>query len=48
MNKFDFMTRANLAGTRNNGLLSLYVTKGDKSKTKAVANLADKIKLLPE
>ena len=48
MNKFDFMTRANLAGTRNNGLLSLYVTKGDKSKTKTVANLADKIKLLPE
>ena len=48
MNRFDFLTRANLAGTRNNGLLSLYVTKGDKSKTKTVANLADKIKLLPE
>lgn len=48
MNKFDLLTRADLAGTRNNGLLSLYITKGDKTKTKAVANLADKLKLLPE
>ena len=48
MNKFDLLTRADLAGTRNNGLLSLYITKGDKAKTKAVANLVDKLKLLPE
>jgi len=48
MNKFDFLTHANLAGTRNNGILSLYVSKGDKTLTKSVANLTDKIKLLPE
>ena len=47
MNRFDFLTHANLAGTRNNGLLSLYISKGDKTKTNAVANLADKVKLLP-
>ncbi len=47
MNRFDFLTRANLAGTRNNGLLSLYISKGDKTKTKTAANLADKVKLLP-
>jgi hypothetical protein len=42
------LTHANLAGTRNNGILSLYVSKGDKTLTKSVANLADKVKLLPE
>lgn len=48
MNRFDFLTCANLAGTRNNGLFSLYISKGDKAMTKAVSNLADKVKLLPE
>ena len=29
------------------GLFSLYISKGDKTKTNAIANLADKVKLLP-
>ena len=47
-NRFDFLTCANLAGTRNSGLFSLYLSKGNKTKTKAVTNLANKVKLLPE
>ena len=48
MNQFDFLTRATLAGTRGNGLLGLFIAKGDKAKTKSVMDLADTVKLLPE
>ena len=48
MNQFDFLTRATLAGTRENGLLGLFIAKGDKAKTKSVMDLADTVKLLPE
>ena len=48
MDKYDFLTRSALTGTRDKGLFSLYVAKGDKEKTKSIVNLADKVKLLPE
>ncbi len=48
MDKYDFMTRGVLRGTKDKGLFSLYVAKGDKAKTEAVLNMADKVKLLPE
>ena len=48
MDKYDFLTRSLLTGTRDKGLLSLYIAKGDKAKTKSIVNLAEKIKLLPE
>ena len=47
MNKYDFLTRSVLTGTRDKGLFSLYVAKGDKAKTKSIVNLADTVKLLP-
>ena len=48
INKYDFLGRGALEGTRTQGLLSLYIAKGDKAKTKSVASLADTIHLLPE
>ena len=48
MDQYDFLTRSVLTGTRDKGLFSLYVAKGDKEKTKSIVNLADKVKLLPE
>ncbi|MBO5590250.1 MAG: hypothetical protein J5923_03275 [Acidaminococcaceae bacterium] len=48
LDKYDFTTRGVLAGTRENGLFSLYVAKGDKAKTKSIVNLADSVKLLPK
>lgn len=48
MNRFDFLTKATVTGTRENGLFGLYIAKGDKAKTKSVMNLADSVKLLPE
>ena len=48
MDKYDFLTRSVLTGTRDKGLLSLYVAKGDRVKTKSIVSLAEKVKLLPE
>ena len=48
INKFDFLAHSLLTGTRDKGVFSLYVSKGDHMKTKAAANLADTLKLLPE
>lgn len=47
LNKFDFMAHSLLSGTREKGLFSFYIAKGDRMKTKAAANLADTVKLLP-
>ena len=47
-NKFDFLTRSLLSGTRDNGIFSLYIAKGDRMKTQSAANLADTVRLLPE
>jgi hypothetical protein len=47
INKFDFLAHSLLSGTREKGVLSLYIAKGDRMKTKAAANLADTVKLLP-
>ncbi len=48
VNKFDFLAHSLFSGTREKGLFSLYIAKGDSMKTKAAANLADTVKLLPE
>ena len=48
INKLDFLTHSLFTGTRDKGVFSLYVAKGDNMKTKAAASLADKVKLLPE
>ena len=48
LDKYDFLTRSVLSGTRDKGLFSLYVAKGDKAKTKSIVNLADTVKLLPD
>ncbi len=48
INKFDFMAHSLLSGTRDKGVFSLYVSKGGRMKTKTAANLADRVKLLPE
>ena len=48
MDKYNFLTRSVLTGTRDKGLLTLYVAKGDKVKTKSILNLAENVKLLPE
>ena len=37
LNRFDFLTHANLAGTRNNGLLSLYISKGESGRQSETA-----------
>lgn len=47
INKFDFMAHSLLSGTREKGVFSLYIAKGGRTKTKAAANLADSVKLLP-
>ena len=48
VNKFDFLTHSLLSGTRENGVFSLYIAKGDRMKTQSAANLADSVRLLPE
>ena len=48
INKFDFLAHSLLTGTRDKGIFSLYVSKGDHMKTKSAASLADTVKLLPE
>ena len=48
LDKYAFLTRGVLTGTRDKGLFSFYVAKGDKAKTKSIVNLADNVKLLPE
>ena len=48
VNKFDFLARSLLSGTRENGIFSLYLAKGGHMKTKAAADLADTVRLLPE
>jgi hypothetical protein len=48
VNKFDFLAHSLLSGTRENGVFSLYIAKGDRMKTKSAANLADTVRLLPE
>ena len=48
VNKFDFLTHSLLSGTRENGVFSLYIAKGDRMKTQSAANLADSLRLLPE
>ena len=48
VNKFDFLARSLLSGTRENGIFSLYLAKGGRMKTKAAADLADTVRLLPE
>ena len=48
INKFDLLAHSLLSGTREKGVLSLYIAKGDRIKTKSVANLADTVKLLQE
>ena len=47
-NKFDFLTRSLLSGTRDNGIFSLYIAKGDRMKTQSAADLADTVRLLTE
>lgn len=48
INKFDFLAHSLLTGTRDKGVFSLYLAKGDHMKTKAAASLADTVKFLPE
>ena len=48
INKFDFLAHSLLSGTRDNGIFSLYIAKGDHMKTQSAASLADTVRLLPE
>ena len=45
-NKFDFLTRSLLSGTRDNGIFSLYIAKGDRMKTQSAADLADTVRIM--
>ena len=48
VSKFDFLAHSLLSGTRDNGIFSLYIVKGDRMKTQPAADIADTVRLLPE
>ena len=48
VSKFDFLAHSLLSGTRDNGIFSLYIVKGDRMKTQPAVDIADTVRLLPE